>query len=202
MLENQILCIHTRIGRNADRTQGKGLRDMIWSVIFCLIVCLLVLLFILLRFQVHINYRINFTDTHRIKITVLLFKVRWWSHTFYLPILTDFLEDEDAAFPSKSPVAWRESLPLLRKIKVENLKWETGIGIGEAHFTGILTGFIWAGKEMAVHALTNYFKAVQHPVMKVQPNYHGEGFYSKFDCKLILSFRTYRKLKLELQKLN
>jgi hypothetical protein len=89
-----------------------------------------------------------------------------------------------------------------KHVKIKKFDWETGVGIGEAHLTGITASIIWTGKEIAIRLLEIYFPRTNLTTFIVKPNYHGEGFYSRLNCTLTLPVYTFLTIIKQLKALN
>ncbi|WP_077621225.1 DUF2953 domain-containing protein [Sediminibacillus massiliensis] len=79
-------------------------------------------------------------------------------------------------------------LKLFSKTKVHSLKWHTKIGTGEASSTGMITGGIWALKQILVGWMKKNMKKVNQTVVFVDPifkqKYAGTHFICMFSVRL------------------
>lgn len=77
-------------------------------------------------------------------------------------------------------------------MKINQWRWYSQIGTGDAASTGIVTGFAWSTKGMVVGVVGEYMHIIDIPVLKITPVFQGKSFASK--CELTASFRIYRSI--------
>ncbi|MBO8170424.1 MAG: DUF2953 domain-containing protein [Bacillaceae bacterium] len=75
-----------------------------------------------------------------------------------------------------------------KKIKVDELKWHTSIGTGDAAETGLLSGIIWSVKGALVGVVSQYFSLRTVPRLHVSPSYQSPSLSVQFSC--IVRFRV------------
>ncbi|MBJ8149460.1 MULTISPECIES: DUF2953 domain-containing protein [Bacillus cereus group] len=80
----------------------------------------------------------------------------------------------------------------LKRVKINQWRWYSQIGTGDAASTGIVTGFAWSTKGMVVGVVGEYMHIIDIPVLEITPVFQGKGFASK--CELTASFRIYRSI--------
>ncbi|PFY15221.1 Yvgn And cofactor Nadph [Bacillus toyonensis] len=80
----------------------------------------------------------------------------------------------------------------LKKVKINQWRWHSQIGTGDAASTGIVTGFAWSTKGMIVGVLGEYMHIIGIPELEITPVFQGKGFASR--CELTASFRIYRSM--------
>lgn len=80
----------------------------------------------------------------------------------------------------------------LKRVKINQWRWYSQIGTGDAASTGIVTGFAWSTKGMVVGIVGEYMHIIDIPVLEITPVFQGKGFASK--CELTASFRIYRSI--------
>ncbi|WP_046946063.1 DUF2953 domain-containing protein [Bacillus cereus] len=80
----------------------------------------------------------------------------------------------------------------MKRVKINQWKWYSQIGTGDAASTGIVTGFAWSTKGMVVGVVGEYMHIIDIPVLEITPVFQGKGFASR--CELTASFRIYRSI--------
>lgn len=75
----------------------------------------------------------------------------------------------------------------LRKVSVKQLEWQTAIGVGDAAFTGMATGGIWAIKGSIIGIISHYMKLKEGPKVNVVPFFKHTISQTRFKC--IFQFR-------------
>ncbi|MGG0723192.1 DUF2953 domain-containing protein [Bacillus mycoides] len=87
----------------------------------------------------------------------------------------------------------------LKRVKINQWRWYSQIGTGDAASTGIVTGFAWSTKGMVVGVVGEYMHIIDIPVLEITPVFQGKGFASR--CELTASFRIYRSIIVALMLL-
>lgn len=80
----------------------------------------------------------------------------------------------------------------LKKVKINQWRWHSQIGTGDAASTGIITGFAWSIKGMVVGIAGEYMHIINIPELEITPVFQGKGFAST--CELTVSFHIYRSI--------
>lgn len=80
----------------------------------------------------------------------------------------------------------------LKKVKINQWRWHSQIGTGDAASTGIVTGFAWSTKGMIVGVVGEYMHIIDIPELEITPVFQGKGFASR--CELTASFHMYRSI--------
>uniref|UniRef100_UPI00402B03B6 DUF2953 domain-containing protein n=1 Tax=Bacillus sp. DX2.2 TaxID=3073452 RepID=UPI00402B03B6 len=80
----------------------------------------------------------------------------------------------------------------LKKVKINQWRWHSQIGTGDAASTGIVTGFAWSTKGMVVGVVGEYMHIIDIPELEITPVFQGKGFASR--CELTVSFHIYRSI--------
>ncbi|MDR4918738.1 DUF2953 domain-containing protein [Bacillus pseudomycoides] len=80
----------------------------------------------------------------------------------------------------------------LKKVKINQWRWHSQIGTGDAASTGIVTGFAWSTKGMVVGVVGEYMPIIDIPELEITPVFQGKGFASR--CELTASFHIYRSI--------
>ncbi|AJI37039.1 hypothetical protein BG06_151 [Bacillus thuringiensis] len=80
----------------------------------------------------------------------------------------------------------------LKKVKINQWRWHSQIGTGDAASTGIITGFAWSIKGMVVGIAGEYMHIIDIAELEITPVFQGKGFASR--CELTASFHIYRSI--------
>ncbi|MBP2241409.1 hypothetical protein J2Z40_001972 [Cytobacillus eiseniae] len=75
----------------------------------------------------------------------------------------------------------------LKKISVKRFEWHTMFGLGDAAYTGMLTGGLWAVKGSMIGLLSNYMKLKESPYMTITPQFQFAVSQTIISC--IFQFR-------------
>ncbi|MCM3734332.1 DUF2953 domain-containing protein [Bacillus cytotoxicus] len=81
----------------------------------------------------------------------------------------------------------------LQKVKINNWRWRSQIGTGDAASTGLVTGYVWSVKGMIVGITGHYVHIISAPQLEITPIFQGKTMASH--CELTASFRIYRAVK-------
>lgn len=77
-------------------------------------------------------------------------------------------------------------MPHLRSLskifRIQYLKWETEIGIGDAALTGTAAGLVWSVKGTVIGILSHVFTLHVKPMIRVSPTFHQTVFATRLDC--------------------
>ncbi|WP_068775354.1 DUF2953 domain-containing protein [Paenibacillus sp. FJAT-26967] len=68
----------------------------------------------------------------------------------------------------------------LQLFRCSELKWTTGIGVGDAPHTAVLTGAVWSLKSIAIGIMTRYIPLETTPQLAVNPQYNRMMLQIKF----------------------
>ncbi|MCG5103792.1 DUF2953 domain-containing protein [Oceanobacillus alkalisoli] len=168
---------------------------MVWIIFFSLLLFLFTLFLILittLKVNIAFSYRFELTVVHKLDIFLSVMNILLWKKSIDLPRLEGTTESgKNHALPE---VDWKKIIPFIKKIEVRELEWETGIGTGEAHITGMISGWLWACQELAVKVVEQYCTVLSKPIVAVESYYQGEGLYSRLDCIFRLRIHTFLKI--------
>ncbi|KEK18905.1 Yvgn And cofactor Nadph [Bacillus manliponensis] len=85
------------------------------------------------------------------------------------------------------------SKDFLQKVKINQFRWHSQIGTGDAASTGIVTGYVWSVKGIIIGLLGQYTELVHEPKLEITPIFQGKTVASK--CEFTASFRIYRAVK-------
>lgn len=75
----------------------------------------------------------------------------------------------------------------LKKITVKQFEWHTLVGLGDAAYTGMLTGAIWAVKGSIIGMISHYMKLQTPPILTVTPQFQFAVSQTAISC--IFQFR-------------
>lgn len=75
----------------------------------------------------------------------------------------------------------------LSKITVKELTWHSLVGIGDAAYTGMLTGALWALKGSIIGLISHYMKLKTAPAMSITPHFQFAVSQTVISC--IFQFR-------------
>jgi hypothetical protein len=70
----------------------------------------------------------------------------------------------------------------LLKVSVKQMEWHTVMGVGDAAYTGMFTGAIWAIKGSMVGIISQYMKLKEMPKMTVTPAFQHAISQTRFKC--------------------
>ncbi|MFD2446339.1 DUF2953 domain-containing protein [Bacillus sp. CGMCC 1.16607] len=79
------------------------------------------------------------------------------------------------------------SRDFLSKVSVKQFEWHSVIGVGDAAYTGMFTGAVWAIKGSMVGMISHYMKLKEMPKMTVMPNFQKAVSQTRLKC--IFQFR-------------
>ncbi|PAF30238.1 DUF2953 domain-containing protein [Paenibacillus sp. 7516] len=73
----------------------------------------------------------------------------------------------------------------LSHVQITKLSWSTRIGIGDAAYTAILTGWVWSIKSIIVGFLSYQIRFKRTPMLEVVPVWDDEmEFQTELDCRM------------------
>ncbi|WP_328160414.1 DUF2953 domain-containing protein [Cytobacillus praedii] len=75
----------------------------------------------------------------------------------------------------------------LNKISIKEFSWHTMVGIGDAAYTGMLTGAFWALKGSVIGLISHYMKLKAAPTMSITPQFQFAVSQTVISC--IFQFR-------------
>lgn len=73
----------------------------------------------------------------------------------------------------------------LKKVRCDQLEWNTKIGLGDAAATGTFTGVVWGIQSCIVAVIAHYISLRSMPHMNVIPNFQNKWL----ETRLLLHFR-------------
>ena len=74
-----------------------------------------------------------------------------------------------------------------RKVTIKKLEWDSFIGVGDAAYTGMATGALWAVKGSIIGLLSHYLRLKDMPQLSVTPHFQAAVIQTRFTC--IFQFR-------------
>lgn len=75
-----------------------------------------------------------------------------------------------------------------KKITITKLHWESTIGVGDAAYTGIAVGALWAAKGSLIGIITHYFHVPEVPKISINPHFQKVITQTSFTC--MIQFRV------------
>ncbi|HEX7064795.1 MAG TPA: DUF2953 domain-containing protein [Bacillales bacterium] len=85
----------------------------------------------------------------------------------------------------------------LSRVEVSRFKWHTRMGLGDAAWTGMATGAVWAVKGNMIGLITYYMKLITEPDLSVEPVWQND--YSRTELSCMISFRIGQAMGAGLQ---
>jgi hypothetical protein len=76
----------------------------------------------------------------------------------------------------------------LKKVSVKKFEWNTIIGVGDALYTGVISGALWTIKGSLMGLLSDYFSFKEMPQLMVHPNFNQMIARTNLSC--MFQFRT------------
>lgn len=75
----------------------------------------------------------------------------------------------------------------LKKITIKQFEWHTLVGIGDAAYTGMLTGALWAVKGGVIGLISHFMKLQTPPIITITPQFQFAVSQTSISC--IFQFR-------------
>ena len=69
-----------------------------------------------------------------------------------------------------------------RKVTIKNLEWDSFIGVGDAAYTGMATGALWAAKGSIIGLLSQYLRLKEMPYLSVTPHFQAAVIQTRLTC--------------------
>ncbi|HEU5141382.1 MAG TPA: DUF2953 domain-containing protein [Bacillales bacterium] len=85
----------------------------------------------------------------------------------------------------------------LGRVEVNRFEWRTRMGLGDAAWTGMAIGAIWAIKGNVIGLITHYMRLIKEPDLSVDPVWQAD--LSKTDLSCMISFRIGHAMRAGLQ---
>lgn len=73
---------------------------------------------------------------------------------------------------------------VLERLRFHSISWQTNVGTGKAHSTGIVIGGIWSAKGTVLGLLAAKSQFYCKPSIDVSPLFNQKQFKSRFDCMI------------------
>ena len=70
----------------------------------------------------------------------------------------------------------------LQKVTIKNFEWQTLMGVGDAAYTGMMTGALWAIKGGIIGLLSHYMRLKEMPQLTVTPHFQAAVIHTKLTC--------------------
>lgn len=85
----------------------------------------------------------------------------------------------------------------MKKITITHFEWHSQIGIGDAAYTGMLTGAAWSIKGGVIAIISSYMKLKSMPILTITPDFNRICSRTKLQC--IFHFRIGNALEVGLR---
>lgn len=72
----------------------------------------------------------------------------------------------------------------LRKVTVSNFEWNSRIGVGDASYTGMLTGAFWAVKGSIIGLVSSFMNVKTNPIIMITPEFNRALAETSFRCMI------------------
>lgn len=72
----------------------------------------------------------------------------------------------------------------LKKVTIKDIKWDSVIGVGDAAYTGMISGAGWAAKGSIIGVLSSYMRMTNLPQITVTPHFQMPISQTKFTCMI------------------
>ena len=69
-----------------------------------------------------------------------------------------------------------------QKVTIKKLEWDSFIGVGDAAYTGMATGALWAVKGSIVGLLSHYLRLQEMPHLSVTPHFQAAVIQTRITC--------------------
>jgi len=70
----------------------------------------------------------------------------------------------------------------LQKVTIKNFEWQTLFGVGDAAYTGMMTGALWAVKGGIIGVLSHYMRLKEMPQLTVTPHFQAVVIHTRLTC--------------------
>ncbi|MCM3725409.1 DUF2953 domain-containing protein [Neobacillus cucumis] len=70
----------------------------------------------------------------------------------------------------------------LQKVTIKNFEWQTLMGVGDAAYTGMMTGALWAIKGGIIGLLSHYMRLKEMPQLTVTPHFQAAVIHTRLTC--------------------
>lgn len=180
-----------------------------WLLIILMILLFLVALMILTKITIYLNYRHLNDDDHlkielrawfgliRYKKSIPLIKVDEDSPSLIVKSKGQDESENMSKITShemlRSLKKYQEILEhvfqlhtivkkFLKKVSIHKLEWYSIIGVGDAAYTGTITGALWAIKGSITGLFSRYFSVREMPKLMVYPNFQQVITQTELSC--------------------
>jgi hypothetical protein len=188
--------------------------ELKWLFLVLIILLLLFILIIFTKLSIYINYY-HYKDNDDLKIEIRAWfgLIRFKKHIPLIKIDDDspsivMKEDSEKQETKVSQITssemklnmknYKEILrhvvqlhsivrSFLKKVSLKKLEWHSVIGVGDAAYTGMSTGALWAIKGSILGVLSHYLRMVEMPELMVTPDFNRIISQTKLIC--IFQFR-------------
>jgi hypothetical protein len=70
----------------------------------------------------------------------------------------------------------------LHRVTIKHLEWQTLIGVGDAAYTGMMTGALWAVKGGIIGLLSSYMRMKEMPQLSITPHFQASVIHTRLIC--------------------
>lgn len=134
-------------------------------------------------------YAIYNSSDGQIKVQITIFNLIHRERNFpaggmqYIISRITAVRTSGSTLPSGIPISQSIKIlsQFLKHLYIQEFKWYTTIGTGDAMYTALSSGSIWAIKGMIISALT-CLSTAQTVMINVQPDFDGKRVYSDLSC--------------------
>lgn len=193
---------------------------MVWIVVgLCFILVLIILLSSRLKIILHYTYDQD-EGSNLIRVTICLYHIqiyekainplefypqssiwRGWENKTLLQKM-QYMPKGLKATLNQFSSHYKKVIPVLRKLQIKKLFWETECGTGDALTSGSMCGILWAAKGGVLRLLRQKTGTLKQVHLQVTPHFQREVLTSKMHCiasftigKAILAFIHFRSGK-------
>ncbi|MDR4948866.1 DUF2953 domain-containing protein [Neobacillus cucumis] len=70
----------------------------------------------------------------------------------------------------------------LQRVTIKHIEWQTLIGVGDAAYTGMMTGALWAVKGGIMGLLSSYMRMKEMPQLSINPHFQASVIHTRLIC--------------------
>lgn len=181
-----------------------------WLILALIILFLLILLIMITKLTIVLNYRHSKDDDE----LTLKFKIWFGLIRYKISVPLIKIDDDSPSIVYKKKVNEKEETKqfsaedlnnsfhdmkellkhvfslhkivrhFFRKVSVKKMEWYSIVGIGDAAFTGMLTGALWSVKGGLIGVISHYTKLKELPIISITPNFQRAATQTHFQCMI------------------
>ncbi|WP_096156867.1 MULTISPECIES: DUF2953 domain-containing protein [Bacillus] len=72
----------------------------------------------------------------------------------------------------------------LSRVEIKQFEWHSNLGVGDAAYTGVLTGFAWSVKGGIIGFMSQYTRLQAQPFISVTPYFQQKASQTLFKCMI------------------